>query len=124
MLPRLAKGFHRRIRVAVSVCVLLAIIATLRNVQNTKNPTPDVPSFSNASHFRGSKIWLTYSDPEKLTLAWKKAVKDETIACRLYDLPRNPYEKIDYQRPAPLDCASNGTKPWVRVEGDTSSAKD
>ena len=66
-----------------------------------------------------SKVRQISTIPENLTFSWKKVVQDDSIACRLYELPKNLYKKFRYKHHSSLGCSASGKVPWVDVKGDT-----
>ncbi len=52
---------------------------------------------------------------------WARVVEDESIACRMYDLPEISVSKTNESRLPPIDCTKDefATYPWVWPAGDT-----
>jgi hypothetical protein len=61
---------------------------------------------------------------------WARVVQDESIACRMYDLPEISVSETSASRLPPIDCSKvkSSTDPWVWPAGNmfvvTSSKGD
>jgi hypothetical protein len=52
---------------------------------------------------------------------WERAGKDDTVACRAYELPLVPPDKRHAPDRKPLQCSVAGSEPWVKVDNDLAT---
>ena len=105
-----------KLRCAVYILIALLIFVILlwfeNNVDEEFQPKPQFDVVTTPITHRSNL--LGSSD------LWERVVTDETVACRVYELPLVPLEKRHALDRKPMKCSEPGLEPWIKMEKDVA----
>jgi hypothetical protein len=108
---------------ALTDCVLLAVLcaaAIMYATVQTFVPQTESTRIKNAGAQSQSRE-ADFGDNSLVHTKWARVVQDESIACRMYDLPQISESAANASRLPPIDCTKDkfAADPWVWPAGNT-----
>ena len=103
-----------KLQLAAYTLIAIVSLSILWSYNTTDKAFKPQPKFAVVATATNRSKLLGSSD------LWEKVVTDETVACRVYELPLVPSEKRHAPDRKPMKCCEPGLEPWVKMENDVA----